>query len=173
MDEKDRPWVKGIFAGIDTTYPLAFTELVERFRNLANIDLMARCNMSVTTNMNESMHSRLHTLVSKHKVHRLPRIKFAAQQVMLTSNFGQQKSNLGNVFGTKSAVAEYDLGILQRESHRNSKRSHAASNTCKGGTRLKFNPDNPNAKDNRKKKSERQPAPEGLPGSYVGKGLGD
>ena len=39
---------------------------------------MSRCRISASTNMNESMHSRFHTLVSKTKSHRLPRIKFAA-----------------------------------------------------------------------------------------------
>ena len=153
--EPKKAWTRGIFAGIDTLYPLAFRQLVGKFRLFASQDLMARCSISATTNMNESLHSRYHTIVSKHKMHRLPRIKFAAEQVMLTANFGQQKSNLGNVFGTKSAVAEHDLEILQRESHRVSERSHELSGTCKDGTRLKRS-DNPETKDRRKPGPKRE-----------------
>ena len=156
--EPKKAWTRGIFAGINTLYPLAFRQLVGKFRNFASQDLMARCSMSATTNMNESLHSRYHTIVSKHKMHRLPRIKFAAEQVMLTANFGQQKSNLGNVFGTKSAVAEHDLEILQYESHRVSERSHELSGPCKDGTRLKRS-DNPDTKDRRKPGPKREPKP--------------
>ena len=111
-------WERGIFAGIDTMYPLAFRELVAKFRILGNQELMQRCSIPVTTNVNESMHARFHLMASKAKHHALDRLMFAGQQVMLNSNFGLQRTNLDCVFGTRSNLAEYDLGISQRQSHR-------------------------------------------------------
>ena len=142
-------WERGIFAGIDTLYPNAFIELVGKFRTLASQTIMQRCSHNVTTNMNESMHARYHKLVSKSKPHGLTRIMFAAQQVLLTSNFGQQRSNLGNVFGTKSVVAGHDLDILQSASHHSAERFHKPD-TNRSGTRLKGSNKNPGFVSDRK-----------------------
>ena len=93
-------WKHGVYAGIDTEYPRAFEELVARFKILGSQELMARCSIPVSTNQNESMHQRLHTIVNKNKKHGLQRILFAAKQVMLNSNFGHEAASMANVFGT-------------------------------------------------------------------------
>ena len=74
LHEKDKPWVRGIFAGIDFLYPAAFQELVDIFKTIGNQDLMKRCSIRVTTNVCESAHARLHTVVKKSSYRGLPRI---------------------------------------------------------------------------------------------------
>ena len=166
-------WVRGIFAGIDSQYPLAFRELVVKFREFGKQDLMLRCSLPVTTNANESMHARFHLMASKAKHHDLARLQFAGDQVMLNSNFGLQNANLDSVFGTRSTVAEHDLAVSQRQSHRVAERRHVHSVTVMDGTRLKRST-NPDTKD------KRRPGPERLPpaksrqkSAYVGGGQAD
>ena len=142
----------GVFAGIDTDYQNAFRELVARFKHLGSHDLMQRCSMPITTNMAESIHARLHLLGSKAKMHALARLMFCAEQVMLTSNFGQIKSNLACVFGTQSNVAVKDLKILQAYSHRSAERTHDSyPGGVHDGTRTKTRPE--------KKQGKPMPAP--------------
>ena len=172
VEDKNKAWKQGIFAGIDTLYPNAFRELVAKFRILGKQDLMDRCSIPVTTNMCESIHARLVDIVSKDKAHSLARIMFAAKQVMLTSVLGLLKSNLDCVFGTISNLAEHDTVISQRHCHRVARRRHVTSSTVKDGTRRKVS----SVLTSDRRKSRPLPetlVPSGAKCSYVGGGLAD
>ena len=111
-------WEYGAFAGMDTIFPKAFEELVCRFRDMGCPELMSRCSRLRTTNMNESIHSKLWVLCNKHKNHGLERVRFAAQQVILSHNLGRRRASLLNVLGTMTPSMSHDLDILDRESVR-------------------------------------------------------
>ena len=137
LDEKDKPWVRGIFAGIDFLYHDAFQELVDIFKTIGNQDLMKRCSIRVTTNVCESAHARLHTVVKKSSHRGLPRITFAGQQIMLNSSFGHQKASLDCVLGTMSTLARKHLADKQKDSLRVAKRTHVHQTNIFDGSRLK------------------------------------
>ena len=112
---------------MDTIFPKAFEELVCRFKDMGCPELMSHCSRLQTTNMNESIHSKLWVLCNKHKNHGLERVKFAAQQVILTHNFGRRRASLLNVLGTMDPSMFHDLDILDRESVRVASRKHTLS----------------------------------------------
>ena len=87
--------------------------------------LLSRCSRLRTTNMNESIHSKLWVLCNKHKNHGLERVRFAAQQVILSHNLGRRRASLLNVLGTMTPSMSHDLDILDRESVCVASRKHA------------------------------------------------
>ena len=72
----------------------------------------------LTTNLNESIHSKLWVLCNKHKNHRLERVRFTTKQVILTHNFGCRRASLLNVLGKMTTSMSHDLDILDSESVR-------------------------------------------------------
>ena len=76
-------------------------------------------------------------------MHGIRRIRFAAKQVMLTSNFGYEAASLTKVFGTYSTKVAHDLELMQRSAFRSAKRKHEASITANMSNRLKFRIDKP------------------------------
>ena len=163
----------GIFAGIDILYPYAFRELVTKFRKLGNLDLMKRCSLSVTTNLSESAHARLHTIAKKSSHRGLQRLMFAGQQIMLNSSLGHQKASLDCVLGTRSVLAKLHLHNKQKESLRVAQRTHVDTANVFDGTRLKRS-SNANVLDRRVPGPQREPLiPSSERSAYVGNGQVD
>ena len=171
MYESDKPWECGIFAGIDIMYQDAFRELVAKFRKLGNQSLMKRCGEPVTTNVNESAHARLHLITKKSSHHSKKRITFAAERVMLDSNFGHLKSSLDCVFGTLSDWAKRDMTNAQKKTLSNAKRRHIHSTQHMDGTRRK------ESTEQRRNMNNFQPQerlnPDDQPSAYTGDGQAD
>ena len=122
---KQVPWKKGIFAGMDTVEPLAFKQLCETVAAFANPTLISRCTTLRTTNANESMHSKIFTVINKRKKHGHKRFVFGCQHVILAHNFGHLNSSFFNVLGTLSMTAAADLAYMDREAVRNASRRYA------------------------------------------------
>ena len=129
-------WKHGIFAGLDTAYPLAFKQLVYIFDRLGNRELMARCRSLRTQNANESIHSKIFNIIKKIKDHGSDRFNFGCQQVMLDHNYGVLNASLLNCLGTMSSSARQGHDYLLREGTRSSKRVYEGKRTWenKGGT---------------------------------------
>ena len=169
LDEKNKPWERGIFAGIDTMYPNAFRELVTKFRSLGSLDLMKRCSLSVTTNLSESAHARLHAIAKKSSHRGLQRLMFAGHQIMLNSSLGHQKASLDCVLGTRSALAKLHLDNKQKESLRVAQRTHVHQANVFDGTRLKRS-SNANVLDSRVPGPQPEPLiPSRERSAYVGR----
>ena len=122
---KKVPWTKGIFAGMDTVVPIAFKQLCETVVAFANPTLISRCKSLRTTNANESLHSKIFTVINKRKYHGYDRFIFGCQYVILAHNFGYLKSSFLHVLGTMSKRATIDLAYKDRETIRNARHVYA------------------------------------------------
>ena len=98
---------------------------------------MKRCSLSVTTNLSESAHARLHAIAKKSSHRALARLKFAGHQIMLNSSLGHQKASLDCVLGTRSTLAKMHLAEKQRESLCVAQRTHVYQTNTFDGSRLK------------------------------------
>ena len=173
LHEKDKPWDRGIFAGIDYLYPEAFRVLVTKFRWFGRLELMGRCSMRITTNMAESMHARLHGIATKSCHRSLKRLRFVGLHTMLASALGHLRANLDGVFGTRSARIVQDLNNKQVESFRVASRKHDLDEKCHDGSRLKVSTD-PNVSARPAAAPRRQKLiPSTEEDSYVGGGEAD
>ena len=89
---------KSLFLNKLTDESLALIKNV--YKDLSATELLQRCQMGWTQNMNESLHSNLWTICPKNKFCRYYRVKFAAQMTILNHNLGYKKSNLmTKIFG--------------------------------------------------------------------------
>ena len=122
---------------MDSIYPKAFAELVVRFREMGCPDLMSRCSRLRTTNLNESIHSKLWVVCNKHKNHGLERVRFAAKHVILAHNFGRRRASLLNVLGTMTKSMAHNLDILDNESVRVASRKHVLPRSSSTSQRKK------------------------------------
>ena len=64
------------------------------YLDLTATDLLKRCKMGATQNMNESLHSNIWIMCPKIKFCRFYRVRFAAQVVILNHNVGYKKGNI-------------------------------------------------------------------------------
>ena len=117
-----KPWVAGIFAGMDTSYPLAFEQLIDHTEIVANCDLLSRCGTMRTTNANESIHSKIWGPLLKIKHHGVDRVKHGIEQVVMVHNFGHYRGSLLHVLGCMSAAATKALKQADKDAERVSKR---------------------------------------------------
>ena len=124
-DGNQVPWKKGVFAGMDSVVPLAFKQLCETVVSFANPTLISRCQTLRTTNANESIHSKIFSVINKRKKHGHERVVFGCQHVILAHNFGHLNSSFLHVLGTLSNTAATDLAYRDRESTRNASRTYA------------------------------------------------
>ena len=123
-------WRAGALAGMDSLYPKAFEELEARFEVIGQRELMARCSRLRTSNINESIHAKLWLLCSKKKNHRMDRITFAAQQVMLSHNFGHLNASLLNCLGVMTVRCAHDLHLANKQSVCVAKRKYKLTETA-------------------------------------------
>ena len=91
---------------------------MSRFKDMGCPELMSRCSRLRTTNLNESIHSKLWVVCNKHKNHGLERVRFATKHVILSHNFGRRRASLLNVLGTMTKSMSHNLDILDNESVR-------------------------------------------------------
>ena len=112
----------GVFAGMDTVFPLAFKQLVQLFQQLGNRQLMSRCNTLRTQNANELLHSKIFGIINKTKYLGSMLFNVGCQLVLLAQNFGILNSSMMSCFGTMSDDAKHGLFLLDNEATRVSKR---------------------------------------------------
>ena len=112
----------GVFAGMDTVFPLAFKQLVQLFQQLGNRQLMSRCNTLRTQNANELLHSKIFGIINKTKYLGSMLFNVGCQLVLLAQNFGILNSSMMSCFGTMSDDAQHGLFLLDNESTCVSKR---------------------------------------------------
>ena len=110
---------------MDTFYPYAWEEFLRYWnKHLANPILMSRCVRQSTTNVNESLHQKASLLVHKCKSHTTERVDFGAKHIILSQNFGYQRSSLMNVFGWISEHVDKGLALKDKIALNSAMRKH-------------------------------------------------
>ena len=105
-------WEAGLYAGIDTLYPVVFEEFVTVVDYIGREELMIRCKYLINSNSNESAHSKLFRICAKNKFIGLARLLFACQHLMLIQNFGYSEGSFLKCLGTHGSIAQVLTLIL-------------------------------------------------------------
>ena len=117
-------WWGGVWAGLDSKYPVAFEEFIGIVDGLCNLDLMTRCKYLTSTNTNESMHSKLYRICAKTKRVGYARLVFACQHLILVTNFGHVKGSFLKCLGLQGKLANANLRSDDLEADRVAKRTY-------------------------------------------------
>ena len=108
---------------MDTLYPHAWEELLLYWkRKLANPILMSLCITLTTTNINESMHQKASIVLHKCKSHSTDRCDFGCKHLVLSQNYGYERSSMMKVFGWVSKHVAKGLTLKDTNSVRSSMR---------------------------------------------------
>ena len=100
--------------GIFCQWPLGgedSNDLKGVFEFLSRTELLERCALGLSTNINESVHSKSHAMGSKNKILSLKRIRFLGQVNALQHNLGHNKGSFLVNLGTSESL----LKVLRKD----------------------------------------------------------
>ena len=91
---------------------VAMQDIINKFEELGSVIVMRRCTRFLNQNVNESIHARLYTLVSKIKHYKRDRLCFAAERVILIHNHGHFGSSLYHKW---DCFSDEEIQVLKTE----------------------------------------------------------
>ena len=86
--------------------------LEDEFRFLSRTELLEHCMLGITQNINESLHSKEHSMASKTKFFSMKRVLFSVQRTALQHNLGYKK---GCLLRSLFPMSETYCQVLERE----------------------------------------------------------
>ena len=96
---------------------------------MSDQELLKRCKLGLTQNINESCHAKVWSKCLKTKKHGLKKIIFSARQVMLEHNMGRHYGSLHVLLGSMSKSSAKTLLWLRSESIRRATNTGNKRNT--------------------------------------------